>query len=470
MKIVLLAGGRGKRLWPLSRTNYPKQFLKFGSENSLLQIACMRNLKLVEPKDLFIITCQEFYREVVRQVEEISPFLVENIIIEPESKNTAPAIALIAHFLREKKKIAKEEVIFVFPSDHLISPEEKYVERVKQGQNVAKKGSMVVFGVIPTFPATGFGYLKVKGDLVEKFIEKPSSEKALEYIREGSYLWNAGCFGFSLKTIEKAFQEVCPEISLEGTHEEFLARFHSFPTISFDYAIMEKIAPIFCVPFDLEWSDVGAWDQVYDVLKKDEKGNATSGEVVTFETKNSLLMTQKRLLVAVGLEEMCVIETEDAILVAKKKDAQKIKEVVESLKLKGRREVDEHVPTHRPWGAYTVLEEGLRYKIKRIEVKPQAKLSLQLHYHRSEHWIVVTGTAKVTINDKESVIHEGESIFVPKSAIHRVENPGKVPLEIIEVQVGEYLGEDDIVRLEDIYGRLKQEEAFLLLRERQMNK
>ncbi len=414
------------------------------------------------PSEIFIITSEEYFHDVLREVPEI---VEENIILEPEQKNTAPAIALALKFLKEKRDVASDEILFVTPSDHIVAPQEKFDEYLKEGEKLAKKGGIVTFGVRPHAPETGYGYLLCNKGKVEKFIEKPDRKRAEEFLMNGNYLWNAGTFAFSLKTMEKEIKKHAPEIYdvMREGYEEMVAHFRKLPKISLDYAVMEKSSDVQVIPLDLTWSDVGSWDNVYGLLEKDESGNAIQGEVATFETSNSLILSEKRLVATIGVNDLLVVDTDDVLLIAKKEEGQKVKEVVEKLKKRGKSEVDHHLTTHRPWGSYTVLEEGKRYKIKRISVLPEAKLSLQLHYHRSEHWIVVTGCAKVTINDKESIVHEGESIFVPKSSVHRVENPGKVPLEIIEVQVGEYLGEDDIIRLEDIYGRLKEDAAFQLL-------
>lgn len=462
MKTLILAGGSGTRLWPLSRSYFPKQFLKIGGKESFLQQTFQRMRQASKLEDIYIITCSDYYHEILREIPDILP---ENIILEPEPKNTAPAIALGLKFLREKRKCLGSDVVFVTPSDHIVAPVSKFVGYLQKGALLAKKGQIVTFGVRPHSPETGFGYILAKDDAVQKFVEKPSRKLAEQFILDGNYFWNAGYFAFSIETMEKELKTHAPEIAsqFEGTYEESLKHFHKAPKISLDYAVMEKASFVAMVPLDLTWSDVGSWDNVYQLLEKDSSQNVLQGDVAAIDTKNSLVIAQKRLVATVGVSDLLIVETDDVVLIARKDEGQKVKQLVESLKERGKSEVDTHVTTRRPWGSYTVLEEGKRYKIKRICVSPQAKLSLQLHYHRSEHWIVVTGTALVTINDKETIVHEGESIFVPKSAVHRMENPGKVGLELIEVQVGEYLGEDDIVRLEDIYGRLKEDSAFKIL-------
>lgn len=454
-----MAGGSGTRLWPLSRKSLPKQFLKLGGQESLLQKTAKRLRGIAVAEDIFVITSADSFHEVAQELPQIPR---ENIFIEPEQKNTAAAIALAMKMLIEKRGLSLDELVFVTPADHMISPEEKFWEAVKEGEKRALEGEIVTFGVFPSHPETGYGYIHAKDGKVEGFVEKPSLQKAQEYLLSGHYFWNSGMFLFSLKTMQSELQKYAPELALPSL-EELLARFSALPKISIDYAVMEKSTHLAMVPLYLSWSDVGSWENVYELFEKDETQNVSYGNVMTLDTKGCLIFSQKRLIATVGVEDLMVIETGDALLVAKKGEGQKVKEVVEKLSGAGKPEAQTHLTTHRPWGLYTVLGEAERYKIKRIVVKPQEKLSLQLHYHRSEHWIVVSGTAKVTINDQEHLVHEGESIFVPKSAIHRVENPGKVILEIIEVQVGEYLGEDDIVRLEDIYGRLKEDAAFNVL-------
>lgn len=455
MKILILAGGSGTRLWPLSRSHFPKQFLRLQDNETLLRKTIKRNLALTSPENIYILTHQDYFHEVLKEAKEIPK---ENILLEPAKKNTAPALALGLKFF-EKKGISKQEILIVTPSDHVIAPEERYVHFMKQGEALAKKGSLVTFGVRPHRPETGYGYIQAKGEEVLEFVEKPDFATAQKYLIDGNYFWNSGMFAFSLQTIDEEMHLHAEKImdTLQGTYEEALENFSNLVEISLDYAVMEKSKRVKMVALDLSWSDVGSWDQVYDILEKDGKGNAISGKVETIDTTNSLILSQKRLVSTLGLDNLLIIETEDALLVANKANGQMVKELVAKLHVHGRKEALEHVTVNRPWGSYTVLEEGERYKIKRIEVKPLEKLSLQLHYHRSEHWVVVKGAARVTIGDEEKMVHEGESIFVPKNAIHRVENPGKVLLEIIEVQVGEYVGEDDIVRLEDIYGRLKEE-------------
>lgn len=463
MKILILAGGSGTRLWPLSRRSYPKQFLPLGGQKTLLQKTLLRFLKLADPDDILIITHQDYLHIVKQQCKEIHPKLAHRILLEPEGKNTAPAIALGIKFLQERGELLDEESILVSASDHLISPEELFLEKVREAESIATQGFHITFGIWPTKPETGYGYIQFQEGSsfclnVASFKEKPTSSKAQEYLESGSYLWNSGIFLFHLKTLLEELKSHCPEIHqyMEGNFQELFEDFAKMPTISIDYALMEKSALNKVVPLNLSWSDVGSWDSVYDTLEKDENQNVKIGTVFDLETKNCLILGGKRLITTIGLEELIIIETEDALLVAKRGESQKVKGLLEKVKTLHQKEVHEHRTIQRPWGSYTILEEGERYKIKRILVQPLQKLSLQLHYHRSEHWVVVKGTAKVTLDDKEILVHENESIYVEKSTMHRLENPGKVPLELIEVQVGEYVGEDDIVRFEDIYGRTQE--------------
>lgn len=463
MKIIILAGGSGTRLWPISRHSFPKQFLPLGDSKTLLQKTLLRFLKVFAPEDFLIITNQDYFHIVKYQAEEIHPTLQRQILLEPLKKNTAPAIALGVKFLQERGHLSEDECILVSPSDYVISSEDLFLEKIQEAAKFAKKGFHLTFGIQPHKPESGYGYIRFKKGSascldVDAFIEKPSTEKAAEYLKSGQYLWNSGIFLFHVDTLLQELKTYSPEIThqMEGNFQEMFEDFASMPDISIDYALMEKSTRNKVMPLNLSWSDMGSWDSVYETLEKDQNENVKIGNVVDLETHNCLIMGGKRLISTIGLEDLLIIETEDAILIAKKGESQKVKPLIEKLKATHKKEITEHRTIHRPWGTYTILEEGERYKIKHILVQSLQKLSLQLHYHRSEHWVVIRGTAKVTLDDKEILLHENESIYVDKSTMHRLENPGKVPLEIIEVQVGEYVGEDDIVRFDDIYGRTKE--------------
>jgi mannose-1-phosphate guanylyltransferase/mannose-6-phosphate isomerase len=475
MKALVLAGGSGTRLWPLSRKNYPKQFLKLNSDKSLLQQTVERLVKVYSPEDIVVMTNNKYKFHVLSDMNALAESKrlppVSNMILEPAGRNTAPAIALGIKYCLEKLGCKEDEVLFICPSDHIIRPVEKFAVYVRFSEEIAQRGQIVTFGVKPTRPETGYGYIKAGKPVslpagksgaryfkVDKFAEKPDIKTAGEYVKEGSYFWNSGMFAFSIGTMMKEFKKHTPAIRkmLDMNFEDLVSNFRDMPDVSIDYAVAEKSNKIAILPIDLYWNDIGSWDSLYDVVDKDKMGNVRMGDTISIDTKDTLVISSKRLITTIGMEDCLIIDTDDAVLVAKKGETQKVREVVNKLKAENRKEALEHLTTYRPWGSYTVLEEGERYKIKRIVVNPGERLSLQMHYHRSEHWVVVRGAAKVTIGDKDVHIHENESVYVPKSTLHRLENPGKVPLEMIEVQNGEYVGEDDIVRLDDVYGRTRK--------------
>ena len=445
MKIVILAGGSGTRLWPASRETFPKQCLKIAGEDSLLQKTVKRFLPEWAVEDIVIVTNGEILFLVKNQLAEIDPKLLDQILVEPERKNTAPAIALAM------QRFSSDEIVLVCSSDHWIEPKERFLQAVKLSEEIARKGKIVTFGIRPNKPETGYGYIEVKkGEGVVEaisFKEKPPAALAEQYLLSGNYLWNSGIFAFSAQTFWEEVSLHCPALK---------KRFEEMPAISIDYALMEKSKNISVIPLDVAWSDIGTWDTLFDVLDKDSHHNVKRGNVLAIDTQHSLIMGGKRLIVAVGLENALVIETEDALYLGKRSESQKVKAIVETLKTLGKNEIKDHLTVHRPWGHYTVLEEGERYKVKRIFVAPNQKLSLQMHRHRSEHWVVVKGAAVATIGEEVLSISENESTYVPKATVHRLENPANEPLEVIEVQVGDYVGEDDIIRFEDIYGRAEE--------------
>ncbi len=470
MKSVILAGGSGTRLFPLSRKNFPKQFLNIGnSEKSLFQNTFERSLKLSDLKDIYIITGDSYKFLIKSQLDDLNIPDFKNIIVEPVGRNTASAIALTVKYLLDKENVNKDEILCVMPSDHIINPIERFVSYIKKAEEAAKKGYIVTFGIKPSKPETGYGYIEVSQEKisdgvykVKTFHEKPDLKKAQEYLLRGNFLWNSGIFIFSIDTILREFKNYLPDVySLleNATYEEFIMSFSELPDISIDYAIIEKSSHVSVVPADIIWSDVGSWDSVYELLDKDENKNVKIGNVIDIDTKESMIIGNKRVISTVGLENLIIIDTDDVLLISRRGESQKVREVVEKIKSEEtlKEKAVYHTTVYRPWGSYTELEEGERYRIKRITVKPGGMLSLQMHYHRSEHWVVIKGTARVILEKdgklEEFYVHENESIYVPKTTKHRLINPGKVPLEIIEVQVGEYVGEDDIVRFEDVYNR-----------------
>lgn len=459
MKHIILAGGSGTRLWPFSRSNFPKQFLHFGDKESLLQKTIKRFYPIASAEDILIVTNQTYFHVAKNQLCEIDPAFEQQILVEPERKNTAPAICLAVKYFQDVLKVNDDECFLVSSADHIISPEKALLNAAFAGELMVKQGHHLIFGIRPNKPETGYGYIKtgesVGNDLlkVDRFIEKPNFHTAQIYLLSGRYLWNAGIFLFHIKTFLKEIAEYSPEIDrlMHGTFQEMQTRFSEIPDISIDYALLEKSEHLLVAPLNVTWSDVGSWDSIYDLFDKDSNQNVKLGNVLDIDTKNCLIMGTKRLISTVGLEDLLIVDTEDALFIGKKGQSQTVKHLVDEMKKRNVRESSEHLICHRPWGTYTVLQEDARFKIKRIVVDPGQRLSLQLHHHRNEHWIVIRGIAKVSIGNKEVTIHENESFFVSKSELHRLENPGLEPLELIEVQIGEYVGEDDVVRIGDVY-------------------
>ena len=443
MIVLILAGGVGERLFPLSRSKYPKQFLKF-NEESLFQMAFKRGLMLSD--SIYVVTNVDQAFMIEKEIEEIG--IDAKVLKEPMPKNTLPAIYL---GIREIVKDFGRSKVAILPSDHIIEANEKFVEAFKKAERISDK-YLVTFGIKPTKPHTGYGYIK-PGDsvegvfIVERFVEKPDYERAKRYVEEG-YLWNSGMFVFDTTV----FLEECKKFARNIIERVDSGRYDEIESISVDKGILEKSDRVAVIPLDVFWSDVGSFDAVYEIMKKDENNNAVRGEFLGINSRNNLVISDS-LITSVDIENMVIINTKDVTLVCPRESSQKVREIVRALKEKNDERVEHHITVYRPWGSYTVLEEGNGWKVKRLTVLPKKRLSLQMHYHRCEFWVVVRGTAKVTIGDREFLLKKGESTFIPVGEKHRLENPGNITLEIIEVQIGDYLGEDDIVRFADDFGR-----------------
>jgi mannose-1-phosphate guanylyltransferase/mannose-6-phosphate isomerase len=476
---VILCGGSGSRLWPLSRTGFPKQFLCLTNTYSLFQQATKRltelDSKLVQVSQPIIVTGEEHRFLASEQMREVEISL-SAMILEPEARNTAPALTLAALSSVED---GEDPVLVVTPADQTILDQKAFSDALLTAIESAAKGNIVIMGVTPDRPETGFGYILIDNNHKEKkeasianvksFVEKPSINNAQKYMEDGRYFWNSGMFVLKASVWLKIISEFRLDI-LKGVTEAWSTRsvdanfirpgsteFSNTPSESIDYAVMEKCPgstyPIKMVQLNAGWDDLGAWDSVWKVLEKDDKGNVNNGDVLHTSSKNNLVHATSRLVSMVGVEDLIVIETPDAVLVANKKNSQEVKIIVNKLEQEKRYEHIEHRKVHRPWGWYDSIDEGARFKVKRIHVNPKASLSLQKHNHRAEHWIVVSGTAEITNGTKTFILTENQSTYIPLGEIHRLANPEMTPLEIIEVQSGMYLGEDDIIRIEDIYGR-----------------
>lgn len=460
---VIIAGGSGARLWPLSRAAHPKQFLSLHGKNTMLQetVKRLRGLNISSSTTICNEEHRFFVAEQLREIDKLG-----SIILEPVGKNTAPAIALAAF-----QSIEEDPILLVLAADHVIQDESAFEKAVSEAIPLAESGKLVTFGIVPQKPHTGYGYIK-RGDeygagfAVEKFVEKPSLDMAHEYVTSGDYYWNSGMFLFKASRYLEELNKFRPDIydsckaSLEITafDLDFLRinkeKFEACPSESVDYAVMEKTTDSVVVPMDAGWSDIGSWSSLWDISEKDGNGNAACGDVVLHESHNSYIRTDGKLVAVIGVDDLVIVSTKDVLLVAHKDSVQDVKAVAQQLKAESRTEWEHQREVYRPWGKYDSIDNGERYQVKRITVKPGAKLSVQMHHHRAEHWVVVSGTAKVTNGEKTFILSENESTYIPVGVIHALENPGKVPLEMIEVQSGSYLGEDDIVRFEDIYGRV----------------
>ncbi len=448
MKTIILAGGRGTRLWPLSREEFPKQFLKIFNDKSLLQETLERALIFSKPEEIYIVTNEKYKFMVIQHINEMEMKIPEkNIILEPLAKNTLPAIFYGVKTILENDG---NDVVAVLPSDHLIRVNDNYIKAFEIAQELAKD-YLVTFGIKPNKPHTGYGYIKPGEPLgggfkVEKFVEKPDYETAKRYVEEG-YLWNSGMFMFSADVFMEECLRHVPEVVM-AFEEDIATAYERSPEISIDYGLMEKTDKAVVVPLEVFWSDVGSFDAIYEIMEKDKNKNAVKGEVLSIDSKNNLIIGES-LIATIGIENAIIVDSGDAILVCSREESQKVKELVKILKEKGDRRAEVHRTIYRPWGSFTILEEGPFYKILKIKVLPKKKLGLRMHYYRSEHWVVVKGTAKVEVDGREFLLRTGESTFVPAGVKYRLENPGILPLEVIEVQIGEYLGEDDIVRFEE---------------------
>jgi len=460
---VILSGGSGTRLWPLSREAYPKQFLPLVGTNTMLQSTWLRVAPLTNASPI-VVANNEHRFMVAEQLREAGAPRAA-IILEPVGRNTAPAIALAA---LQARKHGDDPILLVLPSDHVIVDEAAFHAAVRLAATAAEQGKLVTFGVVPTAPETGYGYIKAtaQGDTreVDAFVEKPDASSAREYLEAGTYFWNSGMFVFKASVYLDQLARLRPEIHAASTRAFEAARqdddfvriehdlFSQCPSDSIDYAVMEKTESATVVPLSAGWSDVGSWSALWQVSSQDENGNAHRGDVLEINCRNTYAYGE-RLIAMVGLQDVIVVETDDAILVGNREQVQDVKEIVSRLKKDGRSHAVSHRKVYRPWGAYDSIDNGDRFQVKRITVKPGGTLSLQMHHHRAEHWIIVSGTAEVTRGDEVILLTENQSTYIPLGVTHRLRNPGKLPLELIEVQSGSYLGEDDIVRFEDAYGR-----------------
>lgn len=473
---VILSGGAGTRLWPVSREAHPKPFIQLPDGQSLLQKTFLRAGVLDDVSEVLTVTNRDYYFKTKDEYEACSSSAKATFLLEPCGRNTMPAVALAA--LQTAAAHGPQACLLVLPADHLISNLPAFTAAVANAKELAERGYLVTFGIEPTAPETGFGYIEAGREIPAKvstcmtalrFVEKPDSAKAAEYLAAGNFYWNSGMFCFQTEVLLQAMEKACPAV-LQAARTCWAATqavtqpdapmvecdpvsFAAQPDISIDYALMEKADNVAVVPCNIGWSDIGSWNALGDLVAADKEGNRILGEAVMVDSHNNYVQTENHLVAAVGVENLIIVDTQDTVLVAHKDRTQDVKQVVAQLKQRGHEAYRLHRTVSRPWGTYTVLEEGKRFKIKRIEVKPGASLSLQMHHHRSEHWIVVSGMARVTNGEREMFVNTNESTYIPAGHKHRLENPGILDLVMIEVQSGEYLGEDDIVRFDDQYGR-----------------
>ena len=462
---VILSGGSGTRLWPLSREAHPKQFLPLVNQHSLLQDTWLR-LRGLPGADAPLVVANEEHRFLVAEQLQQAGVKPSALILEPVGRNTAPAIAVAA---LQAMAGGKDPVLLVLPSDHVIRDEAKFRAAVMLAMPAAEAGRLVTFGIVPSAPEIGYGYIKAApGEgvrAVARFVEKPDLATAEQYVASGEYFWNSGMFAFRASRYLEELGKTQPAMVASARDALAKARidadflrldkdaFSACPSDSIDYAVMEKTDAASVLPIDVGWNDVGSWSALWEVSEQDADGNAHRGDVLSIDSRNTLVMGERRMVAVLGLDDIIVVDTDDALLIAKRDNVQQVKDIVNQLKAAKRPQATWHRKVYRPWGNYDSIDNGERFQVKRIVVKPGAALSLQMHHHRAEHWIVVTGTARVTCDDKVFMLSENQSTYIPLGSKHRLENPGVVPVELIEVQSGSYLGEDDIVRFEDVYGR-----------------
>lgn len=467
---IILAGGSGTRLWPLSRSAKPKQLLALNGTESLLQETARRVLPLVAPQHVLTVVHTDYRFEVAGQLHAMHPQLADHILVEPVGRNTLPAISWAT---AEILKRDPEAVIAVFSSDHAIADDTALQKAWLSAEQAAQEGYLALFGMQPHSPATGYGYIQAKTEPfivtsdsklpvfpVNRFVEKPDRETAEAYIREGSYYWNAGMFVFVARHFMELLEKHQPAIY--GTIQQLAVNaqligdadlYELLPDLSIDYGLLELTEKVAVVPAEIGWSDLGSWEAIYQQHDKDDQGNLLRGEIISQDCQDNLLWSEHGVIAALGVSNLAVVQTRDATLICTRERAEDIKKIVASVKSKHPNLAEIHTTVTRPWGSYTILEDGPQFKVKRIVVNPGAKLSMQMHYHRSEHWVVISGTAKVTVGDSEVYLEANQSTYISKTQRHRLENPGRIPVEIIEIQSGAYLEEDDIVRFDDVYGR-----------------